>query len=377
MKILVSVENFNPPLGGAEVSLEGILNELSKKNDIYVLYAGVKKASSLNLVPKPSGFVFKNIPVFNRTVIRQYMANIRWKKYLDSAVKKIRPDVILTQLEYTPSSIDIAKKYGIKSVIFLNNYDHFCPFSFRNGIEPLRWKRHKFLYSPLAYKIQYPFSVPYIKWHEKALRNADLIISASGYMADILKKFYGLDSVVFNQILDLEDFIVNKKLREYISFINPTGIKGADIVFNLAKRLKSKKFLVAEWNDSSWKEKFSSLNNVFWFGKHNIKDVYSKTRILLIPSVWPEILGRVALEAEINGIPCIGSKIGGIPEAIGSGGIIIKNPYDIDSWDDAIRSLDNPSKYNIISRKAKAHAGQFSRKRQMRIFEKMLRDVVS
>ena len=46
-------------------------------------------------------------------------------------------------------------------------------------------------------------------------------------------------------------------------------------------------------------------------------DYFALTRILLVPSVWPEPFGRVAAEAMINGIPPLVGERGALPEVIG------------------------------------------------------------
>ena len=371
MKILFSAENFYPRLGGAEVSMDSLLSELAVKNEVYAIYIGSSKASKVKLIPMSSSFVLKNIPYLNRSVMRVYYANLRWKKHLDEIVKKIRPDIIFTQLEYTPSSVFIGKKHGIKTVVFLNNYDHFCPFSFRFGQDPLTCKRNCLKCSPLSYKIQYPFVKRYLRMQEAALRKADIIVSASGYIASILKKFYSLDSIVYNQILDLDDFAVKKIERKYITFINPIDIKGASVVYKLARKMNHEFLVIGrkdkKWlENTKWVEKFIELPNVNYVDSvKDMKDYYAKTKILLIPSLWPEVLGRIALEAEINGIPCIGSNNGGVPEAIGPGGLIVKNVFDMNEWVSKINCLEK--NYEAFSKKARKHAGQFSKEKQMKI----------
>ena len=66
---------------------------------------------------------------------------------------------------------------------------------------------------------------------------------------------------------------------------------------------------------------------------------YGRARLLLIPSQWQEAWGRVASEAQINGIPVVGSDIGGLPEAIGPGGILVPPKAPVESWTAAVRTL--------------------------------------
>ncbi len=45
------------------------------------------------------------------------------------------------------------------------------------------------------------------------------------------------------------------------------------------------------------------------------------TKLLLMPSLWWESQGLVAVEAMINGIPVVGSDRGPIRETLGDGGV--------------------------------------------------------
>jgi glycosyltransferase involved in cell wall biosynthesis len=38
--------------------------------------------------------------------------------------------------------------------------------------------------------------------------------------------------------------------------------------------------------------------------------------IVVVPSIWPEPFGRVALEANCLGVPVVASRIGGLPEIV-------------------------------------------------------------
>lgn len=47
------------------------------------------------------------------------------------------------------------------------------------------------------------------------------------------------------------------------------------------------------------------------------KTFFDSIDVLVVPSIWPEPLGRVILEAYAMGVPALGSRSGGIPDLIG------------------------------------------------------------
>jgi glycosyltransferase involved in cell wall biosynthesis len=63
-------------------------------------------------------------------------------------------------------------------------------------------------------------------------------------------------------------------------------------------------------------DRLRALPNVHILPADNdIEVILGQTRILLVPSLWPETFGYVAPEAMLRGIPVLASKIGGLPEA--------------------------------------------------------------
>ena len=56
------------------------------------------------------------------------------------------------------------------------------------------------------------------------------------------------------------------------------------------------------------------------------RDFYQVSRAVLMPSLWRESLGRVAIEAMANGIPVLASDRGALPETLGDAGFVFTIP---------------------------------------------------
>lgn len=48
----------------------------------------------------------------------------------------------------------------------------------------------------------------------------------------------------------------------------------------------------------------------------NVADLYKTADLVVVPSRWEEPFGRVLIEAMACGVPCIGTRVGGIPEIL-------------------------------------------------------------
>jgi glycosyltransferase involved in cell wall biosynthesis len=56
-----------------------------------------------------------------------------------------------------------------------------------------------------------------------------------------------------------------------------------------------------------------------WLEPDGVADVLHETRVLALPSRWPEPFGIVGIEAMAHGRPVVGSRVGGIPEWLEDG----------------------------------------------------------
>lgn len=86
---------------------------------------------------------------------------------------------------------------------------------------------------------------------------------------------------------------------------------------------------------------------------------YRAADLVAVPS-YNESFGLVAVEAQACGTPVVAAAVGGLPFAIGDGGLLIQGHRTSD-WSAGLESLlDDPQRRELLSRKAVAHASQFS-----------------
>jgi glycosyltransferase involved in cell wall biosynthesis/SAM-dependent methyltransferase len=116
----------------------------------------------------------------------------------------------------------------------------------------------------------------------------------------------------------------------YVTMINPCQLKGIDIFLQLASQYPDVPFAaVPTWGtDAEALARLRALPNVRLLQPvDDIDVILAQTRILLVPSLWPETFGYVVPEAMLRGIPVLASQIGGLPEAkLGVQYLIAVNP---------------------------------------------------
>lgn len=97
-----------------------------------------------------------------------------------------------------------------------------------------------------------------------------------------------------------------------------------------------------------------------------IRDLMSRALAVCVPSLWYEIFGLAALEAMAQGVPVLASRIGGLPEVVGSGGWLIK-PGDVEAWSEQMKYVaSHPKEADKIGRRAAARASEFTVERHYR-----------
>ncbi|MFN8026618.1 MAG: glycosyltransferase [Acidimicrobiia bacterium] len=141
---------------------------------------------------------------------------------------------------------------------------------------------------------------------------------------------------------------------ECLTLVNLLDGKGAGVFFELARRLPDRRFLGVR---TSGPQDIPNVvpDNVELVGPvDDMREVYSRTRVLLAPS-QREALGRVPVEAAVSGIPTIAHPNSGTREALGDAAIWVTRD-DLDGWVRAIESLDDPVAYAQLGAAARERA---------------------
>lgn len=159
--------------------------------------------------------------------------------------------------------------------------------------------------------------------------------------------------IVVHPPVDWRRWQVDRSGADAITLVNVTGEKGSDTFYELARRRPDRRWLgvIGGWGEPD----IRSMPGVE-IVPHGVdmRSVYSRTRILLMPSEH-ESWGRVAVEAMSSGIPVIATDLPGPREAIGAGGVMV----ELDWWDryeQVLEELDDPARYAALSTAATARA---------------------
>jgi glycosyltransferase involved in cell wall biosynthesis len=175
-----------------------------------------------------------------------------------------------------------------------------------------------------------------------------LYLANSAFTAQRWRSLYGIDCAVTPPVVAPESCVTDRT-GDKVLFVNPTPIKGVEIMFSLAAACPELPFLVMEsWHiDPHWRAyclgRAAQLGNIEWCSPvRDMREVFARSRVLLFPSVWEESFGRTVIEAQLNGLPALASNRGALPRLVGDGGLVLAPEASIDDWAHALRQLYDP-----------------------------------
>ena len=161
-----------------------------------------------------------------------------------------------------------------------------------------------------------------------------------------------------------------ERMPQYVTLINPIEKKGVDIAIAIAEARPDIQFLfVQAWQtldenaDGHIVQKTRKYKNIrFSRSVLDMKRIYRNTKILIMPSLLEESWGRSAVEAQASGIPVVARDTGGLPEAVGCGGILLPSDASPSAWVEAVSLLwDSKTDYDVFSRRASENAAKIEK----------------
>lgn len=240
---------------------------------------------------------------------------------------------------YTIDGIDVTRPLRRGQQTWLQHFTKDCDLLVTHlDLTSLAMQLATDVNKPLAHFVHNSAQLDF--WHVKQ-RKCELAIFNSGWVAE-LQKWEG-PQITIHPVVEAEYYRCTR--GDSITLANPTSGKGAHTFYALAELMPDKSFLSAQggygiqvpcpnhlgpvvqhsfYDDKGGESpcRFGFPNVTHLKNDPDIKNVFRKTRVLLMPSEY-ESYGRVGVEAACAGIPTIAHPTPGLKEAFGDAGIFI------------------------------------------------------
>ncbi len=213
--------------------------------------------------------------------------------------------------------------------------------------------------------------------------DVDHVFTTSPYLSEVYREKIGLISTGIPSPIDWSEVLAVDGAHSFVTFVNPSPHKGSLVFARLADMLGSRRpdipiVVVQSATDAGSLNAIPGLD----FAKYphimaapplpRPADFFALTKILLVPSVYPESFGRVAAEALVNGIPPLVSDRGALPETVADAGRVLPLPAamtvssrelpsidDVEPWFSAVCELwDDTARYREESQRARETAAR-------------------
>jgi glycosyltransferase involved in cell wall biosynthesis len=194
---------------------------------------------------------------------------------------------------------------------------------------------------------------------------AAAIVAIGQHTAAYIRQYSGREAVVIHPPIYGSGPFPNLASFDtgLVTMVNPCALKGISIFVALAERFPAYGFgALPGWGTTAGdRAQMAAHSNIAMLPNcRHIVEFLSRTRILLMPSLWYEGFGLTVMEAMLHGIPVIASGAGGLVEAkmgtpfvVGAPAIEryapvfdehslptpVIGPVDLRPWEDALRAL--------------------------------------
>lgn len=326
-----------PPQGGSMVHLQQVLKRLSHYHEIRLFVLDAPYVYPRGRIERSPGFPIEPIPVSRRHLNALFLP-----AYIRSRVDAWKPDLVWIADGWTlkPYVLTALEHHRPWHRFFA--YEMLCPAGnqrFYLGkrcprtvlTDPSSCRAHVALMlgywaatgrlAPIASEalLSLAFMPVYARTVRRALQASRMHIVSSPHYYSALQEYAATVRVVPGGV-DTAHFSPRKQEGNGILMVGrcDDNSKGLSVLVDAVVSLRKKGIDVSLRYTGKGKQ-YAGATPVPWTDYQQLPDVYKSAQIVVVPSLWEEGFGKVALEAMSCGVPVVASCLGGLTSIVQDG----------------------------------------------------------
>jgi len=391
MKILLLNTFYYPKLvGGAEVSVQLLAEGLKdQKHQVFVITLGtkdeVRKLNGVVVIRLKERNVFSPYVGKKRTFLQKVIwffidsANPFYSTRLRRILEKIKPDIVHTNniQGFSPYIWKVFKKMGFPLIHTMRDYYLLCH---RCNMHNKKVNCDR-LCKPCA--VTHHIKKNYIDYPDVFIGVSNFVLEKHQLFGDLLQK-KGTKTIYNAVNIPATTFIKAPKDKIVFGFMGRIAEdKGVDYLAEQIRIIQEKfpqsfSLILAGKGEAAYIKKIDGLLEGIehqFVGVVSLEEFYRQIDVSIIPSTWEEPFGRVAIESLAYGVPACLSNKGGLSEIYNSECSWLFNPENNSLSETLSGIMVDRASIEKKSRKAKIHAIQFNKEKNITSYLQLYRQV--
>lgn len=335
MKVLALLPTYRPissgePVGGGEISNRLLLAGLVERGHevtVAAIKGGQEPCSTSDGVTVYSCYRRR----FGK-MLDQLAARRTYPRLAATTVRVARPDIILTATSALPVALRVARHAPVPVGVFVRAHEHF-PQPPRTAQDHLQAVARRIIIGDMSAAI---------------LRKADFLLPNSQFMKRECERMGARMAMhVVYPPLDVKVAPSRNpgEIRR-VSMVGTHAKKGTQTVELLARHFPDIHFRIVGSPPQAGVVAAGNLTRIGWTDIG--QEFRDEADLVLVPSIWNEPFGRVAIEALAAGALVLVSDRGGLPEAVANQSALLVPATDPAAWEQQLRhAITAPAGYRV------------------------------
>lgn len=361
MKILV-INKYWYDRGGADVYARWLARKLTSRGHEVCVFSVDHPQNDIN---GWKAEVISGVDTENRTIskIPKTIGRVFWsfeaQRKLRRFIEREQPDVAHVHNVYTqmsPSIFSVLRSADVPVVATVHDYGmtsaNYSLFD-AQGIDRIGswWSvvKRRGLQNSLIASVIGAMAFQLHKWMRVYPKGIDRMLFTSAFVKRLFaaRRWSGDPGVVLPLPFELEDEISSTSREPYFLFAGRLHkTKGVHVLIEAARKTGLPVRIVGDGPDmEELRKQAGAMTNITFIGRLSREDALREmagARAVVVPSIWWEPFGLVALEPQALGVPVIASHTGGLSEVVvhGQTGLHVE-PGDVQQLVAAMQRLWN------------------------------------